>query len=209
MKKRFLLASLMAGLFSLAGNLVAQPAVFVTTSDLQSGSTALLPSGADEVEINQLLIHADAAATYYEGRIYVVGRLGEDSILVLDPEAIDVPVLQFSVGNGTNPQAIAFASPTRAYVSRFASTRLLIVNPADGTELGEIDLSAFADADGLPEMGPMVVVDDRLYVACPRLDANNNWTPAAIGYLAVIDMDTDALIDMDETWRECRESNCA
>ena len=39
----------------------------------------------------------------------------------------------------------------KAYVSFFESNTLLICNPLTGATLGTIDLSSFADADGIAE----------------------------------------------------------
>ena len=175
----------------------AESDLFVLTSDFQTGSTAFLPAGAHTAEVNLLTIHSDAAARYRDGRVYVLNRLGQDNVLVLDPEDLRTPIAQFSVGNGTNPIDIAFAGPSKAYVSRYGSAAVLIVDPRDGTELGEIDLSGFADGDGLPEMSQMAMIGSLLYVACQRLDRNAGFEPVAPSLLAVIDTETDALVDMD------------
>ena len=176
----------------------AQSDLFVLTTDFQTGSTSFVSADAGvPVEKNLLTIHSDAVARYRKGKVYVVNRLGQDNVLILDRSDLSQPVLQFSVGNGSNPQDIAFASDDKAYVSRLNSTGLLIVDPTNGTTLGEIDLSAFADTDGLPEMTQMATVGSRLYVALQRLDRNNGFAPVAPGYIAVIDMETDTLVDVD------------
>ena len=175
----------------------AQSGILVITSDFETGSIAHLPPGASVADTDILTIHSDAAARYYDGRVYVVNRLGQDNVLVLDVENLRSPVAQFSVGNGTNPQDIAFASPEKAYVSRYASASILVVDPRDGTALGEIDLSSFADADGIPEMVQMVVFGNRLYVACQRLDRDGSFEPVEPSLLIVIDMFTDTIVDMD------------
>ena len=175
-----------AALFAATSPLQAQRGLFVTTTDFATGSTAFLAPGATEAEVNLLGIHADATGHYHDGRVYVVNRLGQDNILVLDAADLRSPLTQFSVGNGANPHDIEIVAPDKAYVTRY-----------DGTALGEIDLSAFADGDGLPEMAQMALVGERLYVACLLLDRNNGWIPATRGLLAVIDTATDQVIDID------------
>jgi DNA-binding beta-propeller fold protein YncE len=167
----------------------------VLTSDFQTGSIALLAPGADP-RVNLLTIHSDAVARYHQGRVYVINRLGQDNILVLDPGAPGAPLLQFSVGNGSNPQDIEFASEQKAYVSRHNSASLLVVDPRDGSSLGEIDLSAFADGDGLPELAEMALVGQRLYVACQRLDRDAGWV-ASESFLVAVDTATDQVVDWD------------
>ena len=192
------LLAMIISLMVLTGNMVgADSGLYVITSDFQTGSTAYLAPGSQTPEIDLLTIHADAEARFYDGRIYVLNRLGQDNILVLDGDDLSNPLIQFSVGNGTNPQEVEFASPDKAYVSRYDSASLLIVNPRDGSELGEIDLSAFADGDGLPEMSSMGIVGSRLYVACQRLDRDGGWGPVGDSYLVVIDMETDGIVDVD------------
>ena len=192
---RKLFASL--ALFVLGDHAAAQSGLFVTTTDFVSGSAAYLQSGALEAEVNLLNLHSDTVVRYYQGRIYVVNRLGQDNILVIDENDPRTPVLQFSTGNGTNPHDIAFASASKAYISRYDDTRILIVNPQDGSELGTVDLGAFADVDGAPEMSQMAIVDDRLYVACQLQDRDAGFVPAARGILVVVDIETDQLVDMD------------
>ena len=184
-------------LTALSGSALAQSGLFVTTTDFASGSAAYLPAGDTQAQSNLLNLHSDTVVRYYQGRIYVVNRLGQDNVLVLEESDPRTPVLQFSTGNGTNPHDIAFASPSKAYISRYDDTQVLIVNPQDGSELGTIDLGAFADVDGAPEMSQMAIVGDRLYVACQLQDRDAGFVPAAQGILVVIDTNTDTLIDMD------------
>ena len=181
----------------LANSSSAQSDLFVITTDFSTGSTAFLAANAAEAEVNLLGIHSDAVGHYHDGRVYIVNRLGQDNILVLDAMDLRTPLTQFSVGNGANPHDIEIVSPDKAYVTRYETASLLIVNPQDGAELGEIDLSAFADADGLPEVSQIVRVGDRLYLSCQRLDRNGGWGPVDVSYLIVVDLATDTLVDVD------------
>ena len=181
----------------LANSSSAQSDLFVITTDFSTGSTAFLTANAVEAEVNLLGIHSDAVGHYHDGRVYIVNRLGQDNILVLDAMDLRTPLTQFSVGNGANPHDIEIVAPDKAYVTRYDTESLLIVNPQDGAELGEIDLSAFADADGLPEVSQIVRVGDRLYLSCQRLDRNGGWGPADVSYLIVVDLATDTLVDVD------------
>jgi hypothetical protein len=58
-----------------------------------------------------------------------------------------------------------------------------------------VDLSSFADADGIPDLGMMVLFEGRLFVQLPRkfrcYEASN--APA----LAVVDVDNEQLVDAD------------
>lgn len=175
----------------------AQDLVVIATSDFTSGSLASLRVGADSASVNLINTHGDNAVRSYNGMVYVINRLGADNILVLDPKDLRRPVKQFSVGNGSNPQDIAFISPTKAYVPRYGRTGLLVVNPATGDSLKAIDLSAFADADGIPEMTSAFAVGTRVYVTCQRLDQKARFAPTDKSVVAVIDAEADTVIDLD------------
>jgi len=137
-------------------------------------------------------LSGDPVARYYNGKIYVINRWQADNIQVINPADNYATVGQYSTGNGTNPQDIAFASSEKAYISMLNSDELLIVNPTNGNRLGTIDLGAYADGDGIPEAAQMVKVQDRLFVALQLLDRNDPWMPpTGPGKIAVIDISSD------------------
>jgi hypothetical protein len=168
--------------------------IFIITGDFNTGSTAFLAPDALTADINLLTVHGDAVARAFDGKVYVVNRLGADNILVLDQSDLRTPLIQFSVGNGSNPQDIEVVSAAKAYVTGLARADVAIFNPQDGSELGSIDLSAFADGDGLPELTQMAQAGSFLYVLAQRLE---NFAPVDVSYLVVIDTNTDSVIDMD------------
>ncbi|MFT5087992.1 MAG: DNA-binding beta-propeller fold protein YncE [Candidatus Latescibacterota bacterium] len=179
------------------GSAQAQSDLFIITSDFSTGSTSLLKGGVEKAELNLLGVHSDAVGHYHDGRIYIVNRFGQDNILVLDESDLRTPLTQFSVGNGTNPHDIEIVAADKAYVTLYERSELLIVDPRDGAERGRIDLSAFSDADGLPEVSQIVRAGQRLYLSCQRLDRNNGWGPVDQSFLIVVDIASDSLIDAD------------
>lgn len=174
---------------------------FVVTSDYDvSGSTATVEAFDPwSVDKNLESVHSDAVARHYGGLVYVVNGLLADNIQVLDPERNFETVLQFSVGPGSNPRDIAFVSPERAYVTRYETPWLYEVNPSTGAIRDSIDLSSFADADGIPEMSHVVARGTYLYVSVQRLDRDYYWVPVPPSYLVVIDTDTNEILDVDPT----------
>ncbi len=131
-----------------------------------------------------------------EDMVFVINRYLADNIQVVDPGPPFTTIAQYSVGNGSNPYDIRLVSNEKAYVSRYEWTTLLIVHPYTGDSLGVIDLAALADADGIPEMGRMEMVDGNLFVALNNID-RTTWQPAGPGKIAVIDTQADTLIDCD------------
>jgi YVTN family beta-propeller protein len=167
---------------------------YILTTDYTSGTLSVVDLATRVVTCDVATVSSDPMARCYRGLIYVVNRYGHDNIQVIDPAQGYATVRQFSVGNGTNPQDIAFASPSKAYVSRLGSPDLLIVDPSTGTTLGTIPLAAWADADGNPEAAHLAVVGDLLFVALGRLA---NFVPADTGLVVVVDMRADTLYDAD------------
>lgn len=184
------------------------PAAFVTTSDAPTGSFAVFPlADPDSIQTDLGQLHSDATAREWGGLIYVVNRLGADNIQAIDPADGFQTLWQCSVGNGSNPHDIAFAAADKAYVTLFGETSLRIVDPSvgescDGFLRGEIDLSVFADADGIPEMDRMALVGNRLYVSIGRLDRDDRFAPTDHSLVAVVDTETDTLVDVDPSTAE-------
>ena len=197
-----------------AGGAVSQPVgelAFITTTnftDSASYSTINLRNNSAAIDLPSVAgaIESDNDAVYYNGRVYIINRLGFDNITVLDVSDLSTAVKQFSTGNGSNPQNMAFVSDSHAYVSLLEENDILRVDPsaAAGSEIvARIDLSGFAtlynDPDGIVEAKSLVIVGKYLFVALQLLDRNNffNPTPGVNAVLAVIDTTTDQLVDVN------------
>ncbi len=194
-----LLALLVLLLIS-AGNLLAEePFVAVVATDYTTGKLATLGSSSPWPGSCDLSsVCSDAVARYHDGLIYIVNRLGCDNIQVIDPNDDFATLLEFSVGGGSNPQGIVFSPDgSRAYVSRQNSNDVLIVDPTNGDHLGNIDLSSWNDADGSCEPGDLIRVGDLIYVAILRVDRDFYWSPVGDSYLAVIETNSDTLLDLN------------
>jgi len=174
----------------------AESKAFVVTSDFSTGTLGAVDLATRVVSSDVASLGSDAVLRWHGGLLHVVNRFGADNIQVVDPAQGYATVRQFSVGNGSNPQDIAFVSPTKAYVSRYGSADLLVVNPsaANGQPMSSISLAAFADGDGLPEMSRMIRIGRYLFVACQRLTSFQPLNPSVI---VVVDTETDAVVDVD------------
>lgn len=174
----------------------AQTQAFAFTTDFTSGAISDIQFGPPRtVNADQAAVSSDAVLRYFSGRLYVVNRFGFDNILILDPANDYSTVQQFSVGNGTNPHDIELVSPTKAFVTRYDTSDLLIVNPQTGAQTGTISLAAFADDDGIPEMDRLALRNGRLFVSIQRLDRNNFFSPTDSSQIVVIDASTNAIVD--------------
>ena len=177
------------------------PAAFIITGDFETGSYAVMNTdNPDEVAADLGPVHGDAVARSYQGEVFVVNRLGADNIQKIDPASGWTTSFQCSVGNGSNPHDLAFARPDKAYVTRYEETSIAIINPSvdatcEGFLIGEIDLSSFADEDGIPEMDQMVVIGNHLFVTLQKLDRDRFFEPTTESLLVVIDITTDLPLD--------------
>ncbi|MEZ4648517.1 MAG: FlgD immunoglobulin-like domain containing protein [Candidatus Eisenbacteria bacterium] len=171
--------------------------LFVLTTDYATGSSStvgLLSPWNTQLDVEP--VGADPVARYAFGLLYVVNRLGGDNLQVIDP-ATNATLHQHSVGSGANPQDVSVLSPTRAYLSLYNSTDLIEMNPITGEILDRIDLSVFADSDGLPEAARLHFDDPYMYVQIQRLDRGQFYEPVGDSYLAVIDTRNNSLVDPD------------
>jgi len=177
----------------------AGPRAVVTTTDYATGSLSTVTAGGDyDAAIDVAEINSDAVVRVFSRRAYVVNRYGADNVQVLDPDHCFSLARQFSVGNGSDPHDILVVSENKAYVTRYNTTELWVVDPRTGLHMGSIDLSPFADADGIPEMDQLALAGGKLFVTLQRLDRNTPFLdPTDESYVAVVDVGTDMLVDAD------------
>lgn len=199
--RRIAAAALVVALLAACGQvLAAGEYAFVLTTDYYSAAyystIEAVPPRAAQVSIAS--VNTDAVAYYdqNEDMIFVVNRYLADNIQIVDPNSGFATTGQYSVGNGSNPHDIRLASAGKAYVSRYEWKTLFICDPYTGDSLGAVDLSPFADADGIPEMDRMEIVEGKVFVTLNSID-RNTWLPDGPGKIAVIDASADTLIDVD------------
>src|SRR5262249_38217315 len=118
----------------------ADTKAFAFTSDFMTGSLSVVNLTSRAVTPAVSPAYSDAALRYFGGALYVVGRFGCDNVTAIDPSTF-ATLRQFSVENGTNPQDIVFISPTKAYVSRYGSAGLQVVNPSNLNGLPQSTIS--------------------------------------------------------------------
>ncbi len=135
----------------------------------------------------------DSIVRHFSGQHYVVCS-DSDTVRVVDASTL-LETHSFGTGAGLLARDICVVAPDRAYVSRYGATHLYRVNPQTGVGFDAVDLSVLADADGVPEMVMMERVGNRLFVQLQRLDENFAAVPPSL--LAVVDLRTDTLIDVD------------
>ena len=143
---------------------------------------------------------SDTIVRAFEDNYYVIRRFMSDSITAYNIADPTTPLYEFSTNSdseeaSSNPHDLIFLNAEKAYLLRYGSPIMWVVNPSATTieefMLSEIDLSAF-DADGVPEATRGVIVGDNLFIIMQRLEG---FAPTQPGFVAVVDTATDTLID--------------
>lgn len=169
--------------------------VVAWTDQTNQGHLRSFPA-TDPWEFDTPTIDVGAGATlrYAGGLLYVVSRT-DATIATVDPH--NWTMLQaHSVGGGREPVDVAIVAPDLAYVSCADETHLLRFNPIAGTTVPVVDLSSFADSDGIPDLGMVAVHENRLFIQVQRQEsASFGFVPP--GMIAVVDLSTEQLIDVD------------
>lgn len=146
---------------------------------------------------------SDYTVTSYNSDVYHLGRYFIDSVTKYSADNLDSEVWSYSTqdsGDSTsrNLYTLAFASETEAYIVRYGSDKIWIVNPeattAEEFKTGELDLSAYVEnnSNSTPRPSAAVVHDGKLFVVMQRLD--DNWS-AQTAYVAVFDTTTGEEIE--------------
>jgi hypothetical protein len=175
----------------------ARPRALVVTTNFETGGLATVGM-APPRRPRQLptSIFSDAVVRVTGGYAIVLDRFLDDSVQVLSHRLRTR--LRCSTGAGSNPHDIVVVAHDKAYVTRYGAPELWIVDPSvrrcGRFRRGAIDLSAFADADGLPEMDQIALVGTRLFVSVQRLDRTHGFAPSGHSQLVVIDTTTDTVV---------------
>jgi hypothetical protein len=183
----------------------------IVSTDFSSGGRFSMIDTSSLVALPTLsYIHSDAVLRYFNQKIFIINRLNRDSILVLNPLLGYLPLQEFSMGSGSNPQDIAVVNDTKAYVSLYNRNYLAVIDLNSGQIYKTIDLSAYSETvstgssgiDGKPEMGRMIISENILYLQLQRLDRNDVSgfpSPNSDSYILRINTITDEILGTTKT----------
>jgi hypothetical protein len=148
----------------------------VTTTDFVVGSLATIGLDGRGVSDDLAPTTGDPRVSVEEGRVLQVNGLGFDTVSVFQPGQWSAPLTQFSVGAGANPHDVAVVDG-EAFVTLYDRAEIAVFDLATTHRTGTVDLAAWADDDGLPEVATIVELGGLLYIALQRLDRDNGWAP--------------------------------
>jgi hypothetical protein len=126
--------------------------------------------------------------------LYAVS-LEAGTLKVIDPAAWTVE-RTFSLGPSSRPLDIAVRGEV-AYLTREGATRLLRLDLVSGAVSEPVDFAPMADADGVPDLGTMIVDGARLLVQVRRLNTDAPEFFERPAYIAIVDLATETLADVD------------
>ncbi|WAJ71548.1 cadherin repeat domain-containing protein [Catenovulum adriaticum] len=180
-------------------------AIQTVNSDYTSGQeVVVLDSQSFEITtdgIGKTLVKTDYSIKTYQDDIYHIGKFGIDTIEKFTAENLQNSAYSFSTQQAGeeasgNPYDIVFVNEEKAFVIRYGSDKVLIINPSATQDsefiIGSIDLSAYNTEKGEPTAADGLIHDDKLYVIMQRLDAA--WAPET-AYVAIFDVQTGEEIE--------------
>jgi hypothetical protein len=135
--------------------------LFVGTDFMTATELSVVALNPDALAGRLPLADQDSIPYASNGIGFVLER-GLGQAIALDPThpwtartTIDVNDTPDAANYASNPQAIVVTTGTKAYVARYASNTILVVDIASGAPTGHVDLSAFVapdDPDGLVDV---------------------------------------------------------
>jgi hypothetical protein len=159
----------------------------VTSTDFATGAVGLVELATRTVFADLALASSDAVPVVEGDRVFVINRYGFDYIDELDPHAELELVHEWAIASTSedtpsNPHDLALDPDGHAWVTlhgapelqRFAFPTLHAAKVE--AELA-LDLTSFADADGIPELSLALSCGEIMFVSAEHID-RESWTPA-------------------------------
>ena len=190
-------------------------ALFVGT-DFVNGELAVVALHPDTVAGQLPLADQDSIPSASSSTGFVLER-GLGKVIVLDQahpwmaaKTIDVNDSADAAAYASNPHAIVLTTGTKAYVARYASNVVKIVDVGSGAVTGSVDLSAFVapdDTDGLVDVTDAAFdpATGHAYFLLERIDQGDfGMAPdnvgaclASHGQIVGIDVANDSILDLN------------
>lgn len=151
----------------------APPCLVVLTGDFsQTASLSLVDTATGSTWPNVTTVHADSVLQPHGARLFVLERLGADTLLEVDPARGLAVVGQRTLGARSNPWSMGAGTADHAWVALYGEDRLARVrlDPQRSARVGvEIDLARWSAPGG--HALPALLVDDadRVHVLLQRL----------------------------------------
>lgn len=192
------IAAAAIAVFAPASHAGAADHLFVATTDfVASGNCAALDLAPPWTASKNLEpLGVAPVPRHFAGLHYVVCGAPESDLRILDP-ATFATIREIDFDSESNPQDVLPLGDGTAFVSFFDRDELRRIDLVTGETVALVDLGAFADTDGLPEMGRMARDGDHVFVQMQRIDRSPAPPPPRKGALAVVSVASNQLVDAD------------
>lgn len=176
----------------------------VTSTDGSTGAVGWINPRTRKVHPDLALADKDTRIKHNERFNFIINRFGADSITLLARNAKLNWQGSFSVTEpdapSSNPQDLITDANGHLHISFLGRDHLKVYDIADPSSAKltrTIDLSAFADADGLPEASAIISCEDTYFVLVQRLNRDQGWIPVDHSYLVPVHAPSGTLYDFD------------
>ena len=186
-------------------------------SDYSSGAVSVVSTTPPRTPINNIIPAISDTTISGYGKYFF--RMIRGSVEVIEKYSIDSPAILIwdystldSNRNPSNIYSIVFASYNKAYMMRFNSSIVWILDLSgndyqpslSNLKIGELDLSSYADQDGSCEPVCGVIVGDKIFIGLQSIDRSEGWENYVYNdsYLAVFDINTDFEIDTKKSTKK-------
>lgn len=172
------------------------------TNDFTAAGLFRVDTAARTVSDELAPARTDTVLGAHDDWLVMVHRAGFNRVELIDRKAdwalVGGADVTHPASTDPNPQSVAFTDDGLAWVPLFAAPAVQVFDftgdPA-GWQVGSVDLSAFADADGNPEAGLALACGSTLFVSIQRLGPD--FAPVDKSYLVAVDTAARAAIDLD------------
>jgi hypothetical protein len=148
---------------------------------------------------------SDYSISTYQDELFHIGRRSIDTISKFNMINPDSEIWSFSTqdnldSTSRNPYVLISLNKTKAYLIRYASDKVWIVNPqatvAEDFKIGELDLSAYTptgNTNGTSRPAAGIINNGKLFIAMQRW--NDDFSVINTTYVAAFDTSTDLEIE--------------
>jgi len=159
----------------------------VATTDYSTGALATVDLETGCVDDRQSSrLGGDPLVIATGDWVAVVLRGDGDAIRLYEPGVWEAPVHEISAPAGSNIHDVRIVGDL-LFATPYERASVDVYDLGIDTWLAGVDLAAYADGDGLPEVDRLLLSEDSLLVALQRLDRNASWAPQA-GKILTLDL---------------------
>jgi hypothetical protein len=171
--------------------------VTTVASDYSTGSIAVVDVNTWTATDELFVTSSDPDVVAEDGWVFQINRYGYDSVRKYSAGDWAAPLWEQSMGEFSNPYDVEICNGD-LFVSLYGANHMAVVDLATGLSKGQVDLSEFADSDGVsPEAADIVEVDGKLYVGLQQMDTTQTYWASEGGKVVEIDC---AAMAVSQSW---------